>query len=278
MAIIGYLASILMGLSLGLIGGGGSILTVPILVYLFKIPPVTATGYSLFIVGLTALFGSFSYIKAKRVDFQTAILFGAPSLVGVFMSRAYIVPSIPKEIFRLNEFIFSKDLLVMLVFAVLMIVASLSMIKSPKSEHTPKAKLNVNPWKGYARITLEGLIVGAITGFVGAGGGFLIIPALVLLRGLPMRLAVGTSLTIIAAKSLFGFLGELKHSTEIQWTLMLTVAAIAVIGIFIGSTLAGKLDEKLLKKSFGYFVCRVPGNRPPLGPSYSAPWSAGTFA
>jgi uncharacterized membrane protein YfcA len=253
--ILGYVASIFMGLSLGLIGGGGSILTVPILVYLFKVPPVTATGYSLFIVGLSAFFGSFTYIKSRRVDFQTAVLFGIPSFIGVFLSRAYIVPSIPKDIAQIAEFHFTKDLLVMGVFALLMILASFSMIKSPKNTNSPSpARPPLPPWKSYALIIAEGLIVGGITGFVGAGGGFLIIPALVLLRGLTMRMAVGTSLTIIAAKSLFGFMGDLKNNVTIDWTLMLTISAIAVAGIFVGSALSHKIEEKTLKKSFGYFV------------------------
>jgi uncharacterized membrane protein YfcA len=243
-----------MGLSLGLIGGGGSILTVPILVYLFQVPPVAATGYSLLVVGITALFGSLSYIKAKRVDFQTALLFGIPSLMGVYMVRAYVVPAIPKDIGHLGNFLFTKDLLIMMVFAVLMILASYSMIKSPKTTNETKSHIGKAPWTSYVLVTLEGLTVGGITGFVGAGGGFLIIPALVFLRGLPMKLAVGTSLLIIATKSLFGFLGDLKNNAVIEWPLVLTIAAIAVGGIFVGSALAANVDEKLLKKIFGFFV------------------------
>lgn len=254
MAIIGYIASIFMGLSLGLIGGGGSILTVPILVYLFQVPPVTATGYSLFIVGLTALFGSFSYIKLKRVDFQTAFLFGVPSFAGVYISRAFLVPAIPKEIANISGFLFTKDLLMMVLFAVLMILASTTMIKVKKEDPAKEPKVTMAPWLSYSLVVTEGLIVGAITGFVGAGGGFLIIPALVLLRGLSMRLAVGTSLMIIAAKSLFGFMGDLRTATDIDWQLLLTIALIAVVGIFAGSAISHKIDEKLLKKSFGYFV------------------------
>lgn len=253
LAILGYFSSVLMGLSLGLIGGGGSILTVPILVYLFGVAPVTATGYSLFVVGLTALFGSFSYIKAKRVDFQTAILFGIPSFFGVYLSRNKIVPLIPAQIVDLNGFLITKDLLMMLVFAVLMIFASFSMIRTNPTNEA-KAKATIAPWKSYLFIAIEGLVVGAITGFVGAGGGFLIIPALVLLRGLSMRLAVGTSLMIIAVKSLFGFLGDLKNNPNIDWQLLLTIGAIAVVGIFVGSAISPKINEKLLKKSFGYFV------------------------
>lgn len=252
--ILGYTASIFMGLSLGLIGGGGSILTVPILVYLFKIPPVTATGYSLFIVGISAFTGSLSYIKHKKVDFLTAIIFGIPSLTGVVLVRRFAVPLIPNEIFKIGNFHFTKDLLVMAVFALLMILASFTMIRTPKSKTSVATSPVATSGFTLLLIGLEGLFVGGITGFVGAGGGFLIIPALVLLRGLPMKLAVGTSLLIIATKSLTGFLGDLHNNSNIDWTLLFTISLIAIFGIFIGSTLASKVDDKILKKSFGYFV------------------------
>jgi uncharacterized membrane protein YfcA len=256
MEFFGYLASVLMGLSLGLMGGGGAILTVPILVYLFKIPPVMATGYSLFIVGMTALVGTLSNLKSKRVDLKTAILFGIPSLLGVYLSRSYLLPAIPREVIRLDDFVLTKDLLLMLAFASLMILASVSMIKNTRKKNplpAPTGK-NLSPWQALVFMALQGVMVGGVTGFVGAGGGFLIIPALVLLRGLPMQTAVGTSLMIIAANSLFGFLRELHNQNEIPWTLLWTLATIAFAGIIVGSGLTGKIDEKRLKKAFGYFI------------------------
>lgn len=241
-----------MGLSLGLIGGGGSILTVPILVYLFHIEPVQATGYSLFIVGLTALFGGIDYARKGLIDFRTGFTFALPSFLGVYLARAYLVPAIPDEIASIAQLHLTKNLLIMVVFALLMIVASVSMIRQGNGVCTRRAVLK--PGTRVALIGIEGLVIGGITGLVGAGGGFLIIPALVVLTGLSMSMAVGTSLMIIAIKSLFGFAGDLHHGAQVSWPFLLTIAAIAVTGIFVGSALAKFVPEAKLKKTFGVFV------------------------
>ena len=251
MEIVGYIASIFMGLSLGMIGGGGSILTVPILVYMFGINPITATAYSLFIVGLTALVGGVTYLKKGEVDLKTGFIFAVPSFIGVYLTRAYVVPNLPDPVFQLGQFSFSKPLLIMLVFALLMVAASVSMIKG-KKEQTQKASLS--PTAKIVLISLEGLVVGGVTGFVGAGGGFLIIPALVILVGMPMKIAVGTSLFIIATKSLIGFTGDLQQHASIDWKLLITVSLIAIVGLFVGMVLSKKVSETALKKGFGYFV------------------------
>lgn len=250
MEILGYAASILIGVALGLIGGGGSILTVPVLVYLMGVDAVAATSYSLFIVGFTSAVGSVTYFKNKLVNIKTAIIFGIPSIIAVFMTRAYIVPAIPKEVFTVGEFIVTKSILMMLLFALLMIAASYSMIKKSKS----KTEVSLGEQKfNYPLILIEGAVVGMLTGLVGAGGGFLIIPALVILSKLPMKEAVGTSLVIIAAKSLIGFFGE-GGEAIIDWTLISTVTAFAVGGIFIGALLSKKIDGAKLKPAFGWFV------------------------
>ncbi len=246
----GYLASIIIGISLGLIGGGGSILTVPVLVYLFRIDAVLATAYSLFIVGTTSLVGSFSYLRKGLVNFKTAIIFGIPSVAAIYLTRAYIMPQIPQEIFSIGDFVLSKNIMLMLLFAVLMIFASFNMIKKEKVEET---KLPQAQQFNYPLILLEGIVVGTLTGLVGAGGGFLIIPALVLLSKLPMKEAVGTSLVIIAGKSLIGFLGE-GESTPIDWFFLLKITGFAIIGIFIGMALSRKIDGEKLKPAFGWFV------------------------
>ena len=251
MVTAGYSASILIGIALGLIGGGGSILTVPVLVYLFSVDTVLATAYSLFIVGTTSVVGSIAYFKNGLVNFRTAIVFGVPSIVAVFLTRAYIVPAIPQEIFTIGSLIITKSILLMLIFSVLMILASYSMIRKAKvvtTEQTPqKQKFN------YPLILIEGAVVGILTGLVGAGGGFLIIPALVLLSKLPMKEAIGTSLVIIAAKSLIGFFGE-SSETAIDWVFLLRVSAFAVAGIFIGLALSRKVNGEKLKPAFGLFV------------------------
>jgi uncharacterized protein len=250
MEFIGYLASILIGVALGLIGGGGSILTVPVLVYLLGVDAVAATSYSLFIVGLTAAVGSIQYFRSELVNIRTAIVFGIPSIIAVFLTRAYLVPAIPKEVFSIGDFVITKSILMMVLFAVLMIAASYSMIK----KDTNKVNVDAGAQKfNYPLILVEGAIVGVLTGLVGAGGGFLIIPALVMLSKLPMKEAVGTSLVIIAAKSLIGFFGE-SAETAINWQMILTVSAFAVVGIFIGTFLSKKIDGAKLKPAFGWFV------------------------
>lgn len=251
MEIIGYIASILIGISLGLIGSGGSILTVPVLVYLFSVDAVSATAYSLFIVGFTAAIGSIAYFKKGLVNIKTAVVFGIPSIIAVFFTRAYIVPAIPKEVFSVGNFIVTKSILMLLLFAILMIVASFSMIKKNKQKDN-ELKEGQQQFN-YPMILLEGLLVGIVTGLVGAGGGFLIIPALVLLSKLPMKEAVGTSLVIIAAKSLIGFFGE-SNETIIDWQLLMIVSMVATIGIFIGMFLSKKIDGAKLKPLFGWFV------------------------
>jgi uncharacterized protein len=249
MEIIGYIASIAIGISLGLIGGGGSILTVPVLVYLFGLDAVMATGYSLFIVGLTSAVGSVDYYRKGLINVKTAVIFGIPSIAAVYATRAFIVPAIPDEVFTIGGFVVGKSLLLMLLFAVLMIAASYSMIRkdTKKAEDTGEQKFN------YPLILAEGGVVGVLTGLVGAGGGFLIIPALVVLSKLPMKMAVGTSLAIIAAKSLLGFSGELS-SGNIDWTFLLTISAFAIVGIFVGTALSKKIDGAKLKPAFGWFV------------------------
>jgi uncharacterized protein len=249
MIIIGYIASLVIGISLGLIGGGGSILTVPVLVYLMGVNPVLATAYSLFIVGATSLAGVFPKYKQGLVNLKTALIFGLPAILAVFLTRKFIIPAIPTELFRIDDFVFTKSILLMVLFAILMVFASISMIRGKKEEDEPDSKQVFN----YPLIFIEGIVVGMLTGLVGAGGGFLIIPALVILSKLPMKQAVGTSLLIIAAKSLIGFTGDLGNIT-IDWVLILTVTGLAVIGIFIGNSMSKKIDGTKLKKGFGWFV------------------------
>jgi uncharacterized membrane protein YfcA len=248
--LIGFAASILIGLSLGLVGGGGSILTVPVLVYLLGVEPVLATAYSLFIVGLTSAVGVFPKYKEGLVDVRTALIFGAPSIAAVFLTRRWLVPAIPTNIGHVGDWVLTKNVLLMSLFAVLMVAASVSMIRDTKKDNgATDGSLSFN----YPLIVMEGAVVGILTGLVGAGGGFLIIPALVVLTKLPMKKAVGTSLLIIAAKSLIGFTGDLSAQT-MDWPLLLAVTLMAVLGIFLGNTLSKKIDGGKLKKGFGWFV------------------------
>lgn len=245
----GYIASVFIGISLGLIGGGGSILTVPMLVYLFSLDAVSATASSLFIVGVTSLVGSVDYYRNKLTNLKVAVVFGIPSIIAVFLTRALIVPAIPKTLLTIGSLSVTKHMFLLLLFALLMIASSYSMIKKQPESNKSSREIEFN----YLMIIAEGTIVGILTGLVGAGGGFLIIPALVLLAGLPMKEAVGTSLLIIAAKSLIGFAGE-SGETVINWVLLGSVSVASIAGIFIGAFLAKKIDGKKLKPAFGWFV------------------------
>jgi len=249
MIIAGYFASLLIGVSLGLIGGGGSILTVPVLVFLFGVDPVLATAYSLFIVGATSLVGAFPKYRNNEINIKTAVIFGIPSIAAVYATRAYVVPAIPAEVFSFGSFVLTKSVLMMMLFAVLMVFASVSMIRSKPAVQQEEGEQVFN----YPMILLEGAIVGVLTGLVGAGGGFLIIPALVLFSKLPMKQAIGTSLLIIAAKSLIGFTGDLGKQT-MDWILLSSVTALAIIGIFAGNLLSKRVSADSLKKGFGWFV------------------------
>jgi len=252
MEIIGYFASALIGVSLGLIGGGGSILTVPVLVYLFGVDPVPATAYSLFIVGSTSLVGTFPKYREGLVNLKTAVIFGVPAILAVYVTRAYLVPMIPNPVFSIGTLLVSKAMLVMGLFATLMVFASYSMITNKKAGAKEEEATGPQQFN-YPMILAEGAIVGILTGLVGAGGGFLIIPALVLFSRLPMKQAVGTSLLIIAAKSLIGFTGDLSQYT-MDWPLLATVTGLAIAGIFIGNVLSRSMDGEKLKKAFGWFV------------------------
>ena len=248
--IAGFSASILIGVSLGLVGGGGSILTLPVLVYLLGINPVISTAYSLFVVGTTSLVGSVNYMRHHQVNYKAAAVFALPSFLSVFLTRKFIVPAIPDPVFSSDTFTLSKNVAIMVFFALIMLAASYSMIRDKKTEsYGPDAPLTFN----FPLIAIEGLLVGTLTGIVGAGGGFLIIPALVLLARLPMKMAVGTSLLIIAAKSLVGFLGDLG-TTKIDWPFLLQFTALSILGIFLGTYLAKYVPGEKLKKAFGWFV------------------------
>jgi len=252
--ILGYLGALIIGLVLGLIGGGGSILTVPVLVYLLTINPVLATAYSLFIVGATSAVGTIQNLKKGLVDLKTAIVFAIPAFISVYLARKYIIPIIPEELFTVNSVVVTRGTAIMVFFAIIMLLAAFSMIHKKNQRNLEKANVPEKQHKfNYVLIILEGLGVGLVTGIVGAGGGFLIIPALVLLAKLPMKNAVATSLLIIAVKSLIGFVGDVQN-LEIEWGFLLSFTMLSIVGIFIGIYLNRFVDGKRLKKSFGWFV------------------------
>ena len=246
MEILGYVGALFIGLVLGLTGGGGSILTVPILVYLMSINPVTATAYSLFIVGTTSTFGAIQNYRKNLVDIKNGFIFAIPSFIAVYLTRKFIVPRIPEIIIE-SPILITKNTFLMLFFAVIMIFGALSVLKKKSQDNNNEEKRNL------ILIGIQSFTIGIIIGLVGAGGGFLIIPSLILFAKLPMRKAVGTSLFIIAMNSLVGFIGDVQNLV-IDWLFLLTFSAISVVGIFLGMYLTKYTNESQLKKIFAYFV------------------------
>lgn len=318
---LGYASALLIGTLLGMIGGGGSILTVPVLVYMMGVDPVLATAYSLFVVGVSSMVGSVEYMRKGLLSYKTALVFAIPSLIAVFATRHYLIPSLPPTLFSVHGYDLTRDLAfglalvggvlfaallllkkkldlaqakfgpvlalmapaalmvfvvrqfvipripehlieignfslsknqgILLLFAVIMLFAALAMIRGNAQR---EGETSSEPQEfQYGKIMLDGAVVGTITGIVGAGGGFLIIPALVLLARLPMKLAVGTSLLIITIKSLLGFLGDIQNPA-IDWKLLTLFSSISVLGIFVGARLSTKIPADILKKGFGYFT------------------------
>ncbi|WP_353119719.1 sulfite exporter TauE/SafE family protein [Myroides odoratus] len=245
--IVGYALALLVGISLGLIGSGGSILTVPILVYILKIEPFLATAYSLFIVGSTALVGGIQNAINRKVNYKLVVLFGLPSLLAVYVMRAYVLPLVPDTII-IGSLNLSKNVVLMVLFALVMFTSAMKMIR-PKAI-TPN-QTQSQPQQ--TQLILQGVLIGIVAGTVGAGGGFLIIPALILFANISMKEAVGTSLFIIAIQSLFGFLGDVSNPL-LDWNLLLTFSAISIVGIFLGIFLTRYIPDNNLKKGFGYFV------------------------
>lgn len=250
METLAYFASALIGIALGLIGGGGSILTVPVMVYLFGVNPLLATSYSLFIVGTTSLVGAYQNYRNNFVNIKTALLFGLSSIITVFVIRKFFISLIPPALFSVSGF----QVTTMVLFALLMIAAAFSMISDKKTINQDLPIRSGNTLK----LLLYGIGIGVVTGLLGAGGGFLLIPTLVILLGLPMKEAVGTSLMIIAFNSLVGFVGDLGHF-QINWPFLLEVTAIAIAGVFLGIFLSKKIDGGKLKKGFGWFVLIMGG-------------------
>jgi uncharacterized membrane protein YfcA len=249
--VIGYIAALVIGITLGLIGGGGSIVTVPVLVYLLHVDPVLATSYSLFIVGVASIVGAYPKNKHGNVDFRLAAVFGGPSIVTIFLTRKFLVPLIPSSLIRLGTLEITKPIFMLLLFAILMLIAAFAMITNSQNDTHDFTKKE-RPYR-FTDYVGHSIGVGLLAGLVGAGGGFLIIPVLVSKRNIPMKKAIGTSLVIIAANSLIGFTGDLFHTT-INWSFLLFITVLAVGGIIIGNKLSTYIDGQKLKKGFGWFV------------------------
>ncbi len=234
MVVLAIALATFIGLALGLLGGGGSILTLPILKYVLGQEAHVAVASSLFVVGITSLFALIPHARAGRVRWGTGLFFGSSSMVGAFLAG------------KLAKLIAPGLLLVL--FAVMMVVTAVAMLRGRKSDGDETER----PMK-IPMVIIEGLAVGAVTGLVGAGGGFLVVPALVLLGGLPMSVAVGTSLLVLAMKSFAGFAGH-AGAVTIDWPVLLGVSGAALVGSVAGAALAGRLSPEKLRRAFGWFV------------------------
>lgn len=247
--ILAYAAALLIGLSLGLVGSGGAVLTVPILTYGFGIPPTLATGYSLGIVGITSLFGVYRNLIRKQLNLKIALPFAIPTLIGVISTRNLILPRIPNVIMTFRGLSFSKDMFIMTLLATLLLVSAFNMIQDRPGKPLPaNRKLNL------FQACSMGLGIGILAGITGIGGGFIIIPALVGLIKLDMKEAVATSLTIVALNSSIGFLTDFHMHEAIDWQLFLTITAIAVAGIILGMRFGKHIPSEKLKPGFGWFI------------------------
>lgn len=253
MIILGCVLAILVGITLGLIGSGGTILTVPILVYIMAVEPTLSTTYSLFAIGITSLIGAVRGIIKKEADLPKVLTFGVPSLIVVFITRSFILPLVP-EVIHIAGYSFHQNVLLMILFSFVMVASSLSMIRSAKNGPEVPGGYVKTPIEV---IVFQGALVGLVTGLVGAGGGFLIIPALVNFYHLPMRKAVATSLIIISINSFFGVMGDIEKFELFDWELLLGYTGGTVFGIFIGFYLSEKISNKNLKKGFGYMILLV---------------------
>lgn len=251
--VLGYLCAIAIGLSLGLIGGGGSVLAVPIMVYILGVSAKSAIAMSLFVVGCVSLLGVIPHWRQGNVNLKTFVVFTPAAMVGTFLGA------------KLAGLPWVSDTLQLVAFGIVMVGASVLMIRKSTKRVPSSVGAMANqelhamphgPLPLWLLIPIEGVVVGVLTGFVGVGGGFLIIPALVLLGGIPMKEAVGTSLLIIAFKSAIGFMEYLNHVT-LDWQLMITFTLAASIGIVAGAYLSPRIDGHHLQKGFGYFVLAV---------------------
>ncbi|WP_136479891.1 sulfite exporter TauE/SafE family protein [Cognatitamlana onchidii] len=245
--ILGYIGALIVGLVLGLIGGGGSILTVPLLVYLLGYNPIIATAYSLFVVGTSSMVGTYQKHKKGLVDFKTGLAFSFPSFIAVYLSRRYLVPNIPDTLLAIGNYSLTKEMAIMVFFAIIMVLAAFSMIKNGKENET------ISISQPYYKTFIQGLVIGTITGVIGAGGGFLYVPALVIWANIPMKKAVGTSLIIVTINSLIGFIGDVQ-TLDIEWSFLLIFTGVSILGIVLGVFLSKFISSNKLKKSFGVFV------------------------
>ena len=247
--IIGYVLSFFTGIVINLLGGGGSIMTVPILVYLFSVDPYLATSYSMFLVGLSSWLATIDNAKKKMIIYKLAFVFALPDLIVTYLIRKFLLPILPNVIFTYDNITLTKQSSIMLIFASLMMVASVNSLRSKKEPST------IRPTEfNYPLIIIQGMLVGLVTGLVGAGGGFLIIPAFVIASKVPMNIAIYTSSLVIAISTTIGFIGDFNPQIDINWKFLLIYTAITISGVFAINPFKKKIGNHALRKTFGYLI------------------------
>lgn len=247
MEIIGFILTVVIGLLVGLFGGGGSILSVPVLVYLFAIPATLSTTYSLALVSITSLIAATPHVVQKKLSYTKILQFGIPSMIALYTIRSFVLPSIPPY-FKFLGFEIEKNTFMMLFFSLLMLTSGFFMIKQKKNN--PDC---IDCPYNHIALMVAGLLEGLITGIVGAGGGFIIVPILMIFGKMSVKQAVANSLFIIGVKSFIGFLGS-HDISSLNFSFLIKILAIALVGMYFGVQLNKKLDAKQLKPIFGYFV------------------------
>jgi len=249
--VFGYLGAILTGVILGLMGGGGALISIPILVYLFHIEASVATSYSLFLIAITASSGAWQNIRKKQVDYNAALYYGIPSVISIYAVRRWLMPNLPKIIFTIHGYALHKNMFILIILVIVMIMAAYKMITSNNPEQNETHQVN------HLELSTFAILIGSFMGIVGGGGGFLMVPALVHFANTPVKKAVGTSLVLVAVNSFIGFLGDLGSDIAINWLFFFTFLFFSVAGVFIGHYLVAYIHSNKLRKYFGFFLIVV---------------------
>ena len=248
MEIAGYIAAVLIGVSLGLLGSGGSILSLPALIFFFGLEPILATTYSLFIVGVPAIVGSVKQMFAGNIVWKKLFLFGIRSSLGVVVARSFVLPRIPENILLASLSIKRGDLLLFL-FSLLMLAAAILLLRNNKGARTQRTSARI--------LLLLGFLIGFTAGFLGAGGGFLIVPALLFFGGLTFKEATAMSLTLVGVQCLVGFIADLSQMQIPDLQLLITFTILTLAGMLIGLRFQSRADVFFLKKILALIILLI---------------------
>jgi uncharacterized membrane protein YfcA len=247
--ILGYIGATLTGIVLGLLGGGGALLSIPVLVYLFHIEPQLATSYSLILIAISASSGAYQNIRKKLIDYNAALYYGIPSVISVYIVRRWVMPNLPKVILTIGDYKLDKNLFILIILAIVMFIAAYKMITA-KNAGDDETEHKVDHW----RLAFFAVLIGAFLGLVGAGGGFLMVPALMYFANVHTKKAIGTSLLLVSINSFIGFAGDLRSHVQIEWPFFFTFLFFSIAGVLIGHYLATYIHNNRLRRYFGWFI------------------------